>query len=60
MSSENIGQEVVEIFTKLCKINFLWNVLQITFCNFLAQISKFAIWMVDGTRYQTQAFQGFS
>ena len=51
MSSENIGQDVVEKFTKLCKINFLWNVLQITFCNFLAQISKFAIWMVDGTRY---------
>ena len=51
----NLGQKVVDIFTKLTKQFFLWNVLQLMFGNFLRK--KVKIWLLGGwldTRHQIQ------
>ena len=39
------GQNIVDNFTKLSKMVFLWNVLHQIFCSFLAQLSKFGFWV---------------
>ena len=59
--SYNFGQNIVGKFMKLSKVCFLWNVLQLTFCNFLTQLSKLAFWLPAWyfTCHQFQAFKGF-
>ena len=37
---ENFGENVGDKFTKLSKTGYLWNVLQLIFCNFLAKNIK--------------------
>ena len=57
----NLGQKVGYKFTKLSKLIFFWNVLQLIFCEFLTKNVK--IWFLGGqlgTRHQIQAFLGFS
>ena len=39
--SYNLGQNIVDKFTKLNKINFSTECRTYDFCNFLAQLSKF-------------------
>ena len=42
-STHNLGRNIVDKSKKLS--NILWNILQLTFCNFVAQRSKFAFWV---------------
>ena len=42
----NLGQKIGDKFTKLSKLGFSMNVLQLTFCNFLPKIVK--IWPLGG------------
>ena len=56
VSRNNLGQKVVDKFMKLSKIGFLWNILQLIFCDFLSK--NFKIWLLSSrlsTRHQIQA-----
>ena len=57
----NLGQEVVDKFTKLSKTVFSMECFTADFLRFFPENVK--IWLLGGrlgTRHQIQAFQGFS
>ena len=41
----NPGQSIVNIYLKLIKYVFLWNVVDLVFCDFVAPVPKFPFWV---------------